>query len=73
MGSDADLVIWQPDGEGHISAKTHHHRVDTSIFEGFMTIGGPRQVIASGRVQYEDGKLDVEPGEGRFIPRSLSI
>ncbi len=64
VGSDADLVIWQPDGEGLISAKTHHHRVDTSIFEGFMTIGGPRQVIASGRVQYEDGKLDVERVRG---------
>ncbi len=72
VGSDADLVIWQPDGEGTISAKTHHHRVDTSIFEGFTTIGGPRQVIASGRVQYEDGNLDVEPGNGRFIPRSLT-
>ena len=73
MGSDADLVIWQPDGEGVISAKTHHHRVDTSIFEGFKTIGGPRLVIAGGRVQFEEGKLDVKPGAGRFMPRTLSL
>jgi len=72
VGSDADLVIWQPDGDGVISAKTHHHCVDTSIFEGFKTIGGPTRVIAAGRVQYADGKLDVEKGAGTFIPRSLS-
>jgi len=72
VGSDADIVVWEPDGEGLISAKTHHHRVDTSIFEGFRTIGGPRMVIASGRVQYEDGKLDVEAGNGQFISRSLA-
>lgn len=72
-GSDADLVVWQPDGEGEISAKTHHHRVDTSIFEGYKTTGGPSVVIAGGKVQYEEGKLNVEPGAGKFIPRSLSL
>jgi len=69
-GADADLVIWQPDGDGVISARTHYHNVDTSIFEGFKTIGGPRIVIAGGKVQYEEGRLNVEPGTGRFIPRS---
>ncbi|MGB3211347.1 MAG: dihydropyrimidinase [Desulforhopalus sp.] len=73
VGSDADLVIWQPDGEGVISATTHHHNVDTSIFEGFSTTGGPRFVIAGGRVQFAEGKLDVEPGAGRFIPRTLNV
>ncbi|HBH27782.1 MAG: dihydropyrimidinase [Desulfofustis sp. PB-SRB1] len=68
-GSDADLVVWQPEGEGVISAATHHHRVDTSIFEGFKTIGGPAFVIAAGRLQYEEGTLMVEPGAGNFIPR----
>jgi len=72
VGADADLVIWQPDGEGTISAMTHYHRVDTSIFEGYRTIGSPAIVIADGRVQCEEGKLMVEPGAGRFIPRSLS-
>jgi len=73
VGADADLVIWQPEGEGVISAKTHFHNVDTSIFEGFKTIGGPSMVIAAGRVQFEEGKLDIEPGAGNFIPRSLSL
>ena len=72
VGSDADLVVWQPEGDGVISAKTSHHRVDTSIFEGFATIGGPRWVIAGGVVRYAEGRLDVQPGAGKFIARRLS-
>ena len=72
VGADADLVIWQPEGDGVISASTHYHNVDTSIFEGFKTIGGPYMVIADGRIQYEEGKLNVETGAGRYIPRTLS-
>ncbi|MDJ0621548.1 MAG: dihydropyrimidinase [Desulfocapsaceae bacterium] len=72
IGSDADIVIWQPKGEGTISAETHFHKVDTSIFEGMKTEGGPAVVIAAGRVQFENGKLDVEPGAGRYLPRWLN-
>lgn len=72
-GADADVVIWQPEGEGTISAKTHRHKVDTSIFEGFATIGGPSIVIAAGKVQFEDGQLNVEPGAGKYIPRTLNL
>ena len=72
-GADADVVIWQPEGEGTISAKTHRHKVDTSIFEGFATIGGPSIVIADGKVQFEDGQLNVEPGAGKYIPRTLNL
>lgn len=70
QGSDADLVIWKKDGEGVISASTTRHRVDTSIFEGFKTVGGPRLVIAGGKVCFEDNTLSVTPGDGRFIPRA---
>ncbi len=73
VGADADIVIWQPEGEGVISARTHYHKVDTSIFEGFKTVGGPCMVIAAGRVQFEEGKLDVEPGAGKYIPRKLTL
>lgn len=72
VGSDADVVIWQPDGEQVISASCHHQNVDTSIFEGFHVTGGPRLVIAGGRIQFEEGRLDVQAGAGRFIPRRLS-
>ena len=69
VGSDADIVIWNPEQEGVISAKTHHHRNDTSIYEGFKTKGAPTWVVADGKVQYEEGNLNVERGAGRFISR----
>lgn len=73
VGSDADLVIWNPQKEGQISATTHHHRCDRNIFEGFRTIGGPTWVIANGKVQFDDGNLKVERGAGRYVPRSAGL
>ncbi len=70
VGADADLVIWNPDTENTISAKTCHHRCDTSIFEGFRTKGAPTWVIANGKVQWDEGNLKVEKGAGRYIPRA---
>ncbi|WP_437671647.1 dihydropyrimidinase [Sorangium sp. So ce131] len=70
-GGDADLVVFDPKGTSTISAKTHHHRCDRSIFEGFEVKGRPTHVIVNGRVQFADGKLDVERGAGRYLPRRL--
>jgi dihydropyrimidinase len=72
VGADADLVLWDTQKEGTISAKTHRHRVDRSIFEGFKTKGAPVKVIVAGRVQFDQGNLKVERGAGRYISRSLS-
>jgi dihydropyrimidinase len=72
VGADADLVLWDPATENVISAKTHRHRVDRSIFEGFKTIGAPQKVIVDGRIQYDDGNLKVERGAGRYISRALA-
>jgi dihydropyrimidinase len=71
VGSDADLVVWDPEATGTISARTHHHRCDRSIFEGFELEGLPSTVIAAGQVRYQDGDLQVERGAGRFLPRAL--
>jgi dihydropyrimidinase len=70
-GGDADLVVFDPQATSTISAKTHHHRCDRSIFEGFAVKGMPSHVIVNGRVQFKDGKLDVQRGAGRFLPRRL--
>ena len=69
VGADADIVIWDPNQEGTISAKTHFHNCDRNIFEGFKTKGAARTVVVNGRVQYDDGNLKVERGAGRYIPR----
>jgi len=70
VGSDADLVIFDPTKTRVISAKTHHQKVDRSIFEGFEVKGVPTHVIANGKLVYKDGDLRVERGAGRFIPRA---
>jgi dihydropyrimidinase len=71
-GGDADLVVFDPAGTSTLSAKTHHHRCDRSIFEGFEVKGRPSHVIVNGRVQCKDGKLEVERGAGRYLPRRLA-
>ncbi|HEY6867454.1 MAG TPA: dihydropyrimidinase [Candidatus Eisenbacteria bacterium] len=71
VGSDADLVIFDSTATGTVSARTHHSKCDRSIFEGFKVKGRPTHVIVNGRVQYEDGKLAVERGAGRFIAREV--
>ncbi|MEQ8765278.1 MAG: dihydropyrimidinase [Planctomycetota bacterium] len=71
VGADADLVVWDPEATGTISAKTHHHKCDRSIFEGFQTKGGPSTVVVNGRIQFQDGDLKVEKGAGRYLERSL--
>ncbi len=72
VGSDADLVVWDPAATATISASTHHHRCDRSIFEGFEVTGIPTTVVANGKIRYHDGSLRVEKGDGRFLKRTLS-
>ncbi|MDG1499656.1 MAG: dihydropyrimidinase [Planctomycetota bacterium] len=72
VGADADLVIWDPEVEGTISAKTHLHRVDTNIFEGFKTKGGASTVIVNGRIQFQDGDLRVKRAAGRYLKRNFA-
>ena len=71
VGSDADLVIYDPSATGIRSARTHHSKCDRSIFEGFAVKGVPAKVIVNGRVQFADGKLDVQRGAGRFLARKV--
>ena len=69
VGADADLVLWDPGLSMKISARTHHHRCDRSVYEGFKVKGSPATVIANGEIRYHDGKLRVETGCGRFLKR----
>ncbi|HEX9763857.1 MAG TPA: amidohydrolase family protein, partial [Candidatus Acidoferrales bacterium] len=69
VGADADLVLWDPNKEETISAKTHHMRVDYSMFEGIKVKGAPRQVLVGGRVVIDNGKFVGKAGAGRFLKR----
>lgn len=68
-GSDADLVIWNPDSETTISAKSHHQNCDDNIYEGINTRGSAEYVIAGGRIVIEKGKMTSTGTRGKFIKR----
>jgi dihydropyrimidinase len=69
IGSDADLVIFDPNEQQVISAKTHHMRVDYSMFEGIQVTGMPDVVLSRGRVVIDEGKFVGRPGSGQFVRR----
>jgi dihydropyrimidinase len=69
VGSDADIVIFDPEREQTISAATHHMRVDYSAYEGWKVKGVTETVLSRGRVIVEGGEFKGKAGEGRFIKR----
>ena len=64
VGSDGDLVVWDPAATRTISAATHHMAADNSIFEGMTVRGTPRYVFSRGRLLVEGGKYVGETGRG---------
>ena len=69
VGSDADLVLFDPKAPFKISAKTHHQNVDYTPYEGFTGKGVPKTVFSNGQVIVNDGKFMGKPGTGRFLKR----
>jgi dihydropyrimidinase len=70
VGSDADLVIFDPKRRHTISAKTHHMRVDYSMFEGIQVTGMPDIVLSRGKVVVDGDKFCGRAGQGEFLKRS---
>ena len=69
VGSDADIVVFDPDTESVISAQTHHMNIDYNLYEGMAVKGVPEVVIANGRVLVEDGEYTGISAGGRFLKR----
>lgn len=68
-GADADLVVYDPNYEGTISAETHHMNVDYNPFEGMRVVGRCEAVTVRGHVQVRDGEFVGQKGIGRFLKR----
>ncbi len=69
-GSDADIVLWDPQASHTISANTHHMKVDYSMFEGFTVKGNARMVLSRGEVIVEGDKFLGKPGRGQYLKRA---
>lgn len=70
VGSDADLVVWDPVWRGTISAATHAMTTDYSAFEGRLVQGRAETVTVRGRPMVRHGEWTGDPGWGRFLPRT---
>jgi dihydropyrimidinase len=69
-GSDADIVIFDPNEEHTLSAKTHHMNVDYSGYEGWKVKGKVKTVLMRGQIAVDDSSLKVKPGYGKFVKRN---
>jgi dihydropyrimidinase len=72
VGSDADIVIYDPNRKRTISAKTHHMAVDYSCYEGRTVQGAADVVLSRGSVIVRDGTFTGRKGAGRFIKRGTA-
>ncbi|MGD0037375.1 MAG: dihydropyrimidinase [Bacteroidota bacterium] len=71
IGSDADIVIWNPKTEHTISASTHHMNVDYSLYEGWLIRGLAELVISRGDIIIENGKWEGNSKRGKFCVRKI--
>jgi dihydropyrimidinase len=69
LGADADLVVYDPDYRGTISAKTQEMNIDYSGFEGMAIKGRPSTVTVRGKIQARDGKFVGEQTHGKLLTR----
>jgi dihydropyrimidinase len=71
-GSDADVVVYDPNAKTPISVETHHMNMDHSAYEGTVIDGKVDTVISRGTVVIENDRYVGRKGHGRYVPRGLS-
>jgi dihydropyrimidinase len=70
VGSDADIVVFDPEKKVTIAAKTQHSKVDYNLYEGTQVTGSPEIVLLRGHVLVENDELVASPGIGQFVARA---
>ena len=70
IGSDADIVVFDPEKQVTISAKAQHSKVDYNLFEGTTVTGSPDVVLLRGHVLVENDELVASPGIGQYVARA---
>jgi dihydropyrimidinase len=69
VGSDADIVVWDPAASRTISAKTQFAKNDFNVFEGRTVRGVPSHTVSAGKLVFQQGQVMAEMGAGRYIER----
>ena len=72
-GSDADVLIFDPNVTHAVKAKNYPLKVGYSLFEGRECVGAPWLVMLNSRADREKGELKAEPGQGTYIPAIPSV
>ena len=70
VGSDADIVVFDPERKHTISAASHHSKIDYNLYEGTEVTGTPEVVLLRGNVLVEGDELVASPGIGQFVARA---
>jgi dihydropyrimidinase len=70
VGADADIVVWDPNKEKTITAKTQQSSIDYNVFEGHHVKGLPRYTLSRGQVAVFDGEVRTQEGHGKFVSRA---
>lgn len=73
VGSDADIVIFDPNEEFTISAKSHYMNVDYSCYEGWKVKGATKTVLSRGELVIDEGKYVGRTGYGSFLKRGMAF
>ena len=73
VGSDADIVIFDPQKEQTISVQTHHMNVDYSAYEGKTIKGTVETVLSRGKVVIDNGNFKGKAGNGQFLKRGTCV
>lgn len=69
VGSDADLVLWDPQATRTISCKSHNQKVDTNIFESMRVTGSAAATFSRGKLVWDGSKFIDNRGSGEFVHR----
>ncbi|AEM40361.1 dihydropyrimidinase [Ketogulonicigenium vulgare] len=72
VGSDADLVIWDPKATKVITASAQQSASDFNVFEGITVTGLPRMTLSRGVIAYAEGKVLAAESHGAFVPRKAN-
>jgi dihydropyrimidinase len=70
VGSDADIVIFDPEKRVTITAASQHSRVDYNLYEGTEVVGSPEIVLLRGQVLVDGDELVAPPGTGQYVARA---